>query len=453
MQDAQFQQVVQEAAVNPKAIVALGDFVYDFTALIGFWDPYVQALHNRIVSNPSDNLRAQRVARTFLETLRVYGRVGNAIPLIHIVCNLKLQQSTDPRDKIFAVLGLAEDVGDYFQPDYSKSVEQVYVDFATCFLNQIPRANVPPGRLLLQAGRHNQRLSLPSWVPDWDALMREGDLFTFHGHLRINQFRETVIPLWRDAKPQPIRIDSTSVVPELHIRGQIRDIVLVSTPPIPPPRPSGEEGDFPAFQILVNSLFLKHGELKGHTFGEVLRMTPKYEALQPDQQPYLAYLEDNDEDWIVVLDFSWFAQRFANVLTADAFRNIRPDEEGEESFKGRAYEALLAMHAYFAEDYMPSHDDLLTTTYLGIVDSIRRNRSFCITLTGNMGLVPVGTESGDRIAILEGVGGVVTLRKSTEVEGAWVLIGDAFIEGLSRLIDQEDAVECGILKFEELVLV
>jgi hypothetical protein len=182
-------------------------------------------------------------------------------------------------------------------------------------------------------------------------------------------------------------------------------------------------------------------------------MTPKYEALQPDQQPYLAYLEDNDEDWIVVLDFSWFAQRFANVLTADAFRNIRPDEEGEESFKGRAYEALLAMHAYFAEDYMPSHDDLLTTTYLGTVDSIRRNRSFCITLTGNMGLVPVGTKPGDRIAILEGVGGVVALRRSTEVEGAWVLIGDAFIEGLSRLIDQEDAVERGILEFEELVLV
>jgi hypothetical protein len=70
-----------------------------------------------------------------------------------------------------------------------------------------------------------------------------------------------------------------------------------------------------------------------------------------------------------------------------------------------------------------------------------------------MGLVPVGTESGDRIAILEGVGGVVALRRSTEVEGAWVLIGDAFIEGLSRLIDQEHAVECGILEFEELVLV
>jgi hypothetical protein len=379
--------------------------------------------------------------------------VGNAIPLIELVCNLKLQQSTDPRDKIFAVLGLAGDIGDYFQPDYSKSVEQVYVDFVTCFLNQIPRANVPPGRLLLQAGRHNQRLSLPSWVPDWDALMREGDLFTFHGRLRINQLRETVIPLWGDAKPQPIRIDSTSVVPELHIRGQIRDIVVVSTPPIPPPHPSGEEGDFPAFQILVNNLFLKHGELKGQSFGEVLRMTPKYEALQPDQPPYLAYLEDVDEDWVVVLGFSWFAQRFANILTADAFRNIRPDEEGEESFKGRAYEALLAMHAYFEEDYMPSHDDLLTTTYLGTVDSIRRNRSFCITLTGNMGLVPVGTESGDRIAILEGVGGVVALRKSTEVEGAWVLIGDAFIEGLSRLIGQEHAVECGILEFEELVLV
>lgn len=34
------------------------------------------------------------------------------------------------------------------------------------------------------------------WVLNWGALMGEGDLFAFHAHLRINQLRETVIPLW-----------------------------------------------------------------------------------------------------------------------------------------------------------------------------------------------------------------------------------------------------------------
>lgn len=156
--------------MSPKAVVALGDFIYDFDALIGFWEPYAQAQQTRIVRISPDSLRPQRVARIFLETLRIYGRVGNALPLIEMVCNLKLQQSTDPRDKIFAVLGLAGDSNEYFQPDYTKSVEEVYVDFAICFLNQIPKANVPPGRLLLQGGRHNQRLSLPSeWCSDSDC--------------------------------------------------------------------------------------------------------------------------------------------------------------------------------------------------------------------------------------------------------------------------------------------
>lgn len=282
--------------------------------------------------------------------------------------------------------------------------------------------------------------------------MSEGDIITFHGPLRVNDLRETVIPVWEDAKPQSIRIDSTSVIPKLYIRGQIVDVIAVATPPIPEPLPTTEEDDF---QTLINTLFLNHGERKGQSLGEILRKPPKYEALQPDQPPYLACLEDVDEDWVMVLDFSLYAQRFANVLSADAFRNIRPDEVVGESFKGRAYEAWLLMRTYFEEGNMPSRGDFLTTTYLGTVHPIRRNRSFCVTLGGNMGLVPVGAEPGDRIAILEGVGGVVILRKSMEAEGAWVLIGDAFIEGISLLVGnaREHAMEWGLFDFQELMIV
>nr|POE64905.1 heterokaryon incompatibility protein 6, or allele [Quercus suber] len=89
--------------------------------------------------------------------------------------------ATDPRDKIYALLGLGKhDI----EADYSSEPETVFCDFALRTIglvsasvdhdehlnltsheqkHYIRRAMV----LLSCAGRQNQRLSLPSWVPDW----------------------------------------------------------------------------------------------------------------------------------------------------------------------------------------------------------------------------------------------------------------------------------------------
>ena len=89
--------------------------------------------------------------------------------------------ATDPRDKIYALLGLGKhDI----HPDYSMSPESVFTDFAlqtiglvthmqarrkaaslemSSHYREVRRAMI----LISCAGRHNQKLSLPSWVPDW----------------------------------------------------------------------------------------------------------------------------------------------------------------------------------------------------------------------------------------------------------------------------------------------
>lgn len=89
--------------------------------------------------------------------------------------------ATDPRDKIYALLGLGKhDI----HPDYSMSPESVFTDFAlqtigivtdmqsrrkaaslemSSHYREVRRAMI----LVSCAGRHNQYLELPSWVPDW----------------------------------------------------------------------------------------------------------------------------------------------------------------------------------------------------------------------------------------------------------------------------------------------
>ncbi|KAJ9652746.1 hypothetical protein H2198_008018 [Neophaeococcomyces mojaviensis] len=74
-------------------------------------------------------------------------------------------ESTDPRDKIFALLSLASDREDLRRrdifPDYTKTCAEVYTAVMTALLQQ--------GHMSLLSGCQTPKLqpSLPSWVPDW----------------------------------------------------------------------------------------------------------------------------------------------------------------------------------------------------------------------------------------------------------------------------------------------
>jgi hypothetical protein len=73
--------------------------------------------------------------------------------------------SSDNRDFIYALTGIAEDAGaKHLYPDYTKHAAKVYTEVAKSFLAE--------GRLrTLWLCSHPRRLAgLPSWVPDWSSL-------------------------------------------------------------------------------------------------------------------------------------------------------------------------------------------------------------------------------------------------------------------------------------------
>lgn len=104
-----------------------------------------------------------------------------------LALHARILQATDPRDKLYSVLGMLDRK---YKPDYSASIEDVFFDFAVEYVHAEKRLSV-----LREAGhgvffdtpeypRH--RLFVPSWVPNWDALSKE---FTwgqfYHGNCRL----------------------------------------------------------------------------------------------------------------------------------------------------------------------------------------------------------------------------------------------------------------------------
>lgn len=73
------------------------------------------------------------------------------------------KEATDPRDKVFALLGLAKDaIGWSPRADYSKSVERVYLETTRDVM-----ARERDLSILEYASGGNSKTSLPSWVADW----------------------------------------------------------------------------------------------------------------------------------------------------------------------------------------------------------------------------------------------------------------------------------------------
>ena len=84
-------------------------------------------------------------------------------------------RAIDLRDKIFALQGLT---GNIIQPDYDKSVLEVYYELASKWISRSPQSL----EVLLYSGRGfglPEQFGLPSWVVDWQGISSAGVLAHF----------------------------------------------------------------------------------------------------------------------------------------------------------------------------------------------------------------------------------------------------------------------------------
>lgn len=92
-----------------------------------------------------------------------YGFTGQ--DLLRILLNASSYKCSDPRDKIFAVLGLIYQ--NDITPDYRVPVESVYTGITAYMIQHCQTMDV-----LALAGTKEKAFNVPSWVPDWSQSLK-----------------------------------------------------------------------------------------------------------------------------------------------------------------------------------------------------------------------------------------------------------------------------------------
>lgn len=115
---------------------------------------------------------------------------GRGMELAFLLCSTRRFQTTDPRDKVIALIGLTRDAKEYesSMTDYSKSIVDLYRD-TTGQLISTKRS------LLLLSSKEDSRdrqfHELPSWVPDYSVWQRVSILGLPVRHSRYSAAADT----------------------------------------------------------------------------------------------------------------------------------------------------------------------------------------------------------------------------------------------------------------------
>lgn len=182
--------IVQEAVIARRLKLVFGKTRIDWNHLFLVMDHIDKELEATETTESNSWVPFLKLGR-----LRHLEDRSGRVSILKLLENFRHAKSSDPRDKLFSLLGIASDGNlDEFEPDYSSPISEVTQRFAVGLIRRFS-ADKQAMLILYRAGL-SQSYDLPSWVPDWfdekpsglhDALER-GNLFNACGDLqeRIN---------------------------------------------------------------------------------------------------------------------------------------------------------------------------------------------------------------------------------------------------------------------------
>ena len=163
--------VVQEAVASQNVLVICGQLQLPWSDLCDACD-HIDYLVSR---TPQRNAyvetlyRSTHAMRSLTSKKSLANKARNSeFGLLNLLWLFRHFAAKDPRDKVYALLGLARGVQeqtalvDSFQPDYAKSVEVVYADTVRFLVTQMGNLDV-----LRFCDGLCRRPNLSTWAPDW----------------------------------------------------------------------------------------------------------------------------------------------------------------------------------------------------------------------------------------------------------------------------------------------
>ena len=336
----------------------------------------------------------------------------NRVELMENLMYSRWFQATDPRDKIYAVLGLSTKVD--ITVDYTKEVQDVFRDTANLILFH-QRALSPDFNrwksiqimgILAEVERTERKYALPSWVPDWTASVKDS-LFMKAQLFAYNAAGSTLVQLSQCDDPNRICM-SGKIVDEVQRTGVIGplDIDNLHFEPF-----KGKKSkDF--YQMVM---FIRH---------HLNFWVNEASSIAADCQRYPNADSRREAFWRTLL---------CNRGVNDSRHDETDPKYGKWYRDFRSYLAALcpgegakAMDLeYLHKLSMPHLVGFWEMT--NIMGGVVPDRRFFSTLGGYMGLGPARMQPGDLVCVF--LGGLVPWIIRRRVD-AYILVGECYVHGL-----------------------
>jgi hypothetical protein len=348
-------------------------------------------------------------------------------PLGYLLHLHRYKLSSDPRDKIFSLLGLTSlQMQKRISVNYKISVTDLYINTVTHIIREEKLLNIIMENKRPRVFYRNTDYSLPSWVPCFDY--KKGE------HLgRIGQFRDA----WSGA------CGSTSLSAD--VKGRvltIRGIAVCRITKIGPPMPESvtEVYDFPqVFKVCYAwwKIFVAHGGrevVEGKdSFINIIKCNDWY---RPVPEPNNSFWHEKSvtreaqlQEWKEHVEFcKTDARKSLNIV----MRIHQPDDNTLRPILGPELTETDPKKIAYAE----------RVTSLATITTT--NRCFMVAGGIHFGLAPMCAEVGDVVAVLFGsVTPIVLRERAPELGGGYLNVGDAYLHGFmdgEALVDVEQGV-------------
>jgi hypothetical protein len=387
--------VIQEVASARDAIVICGtkSLKWEIFAEIYMQLGEVTQVGEEAVHHSLENIAAIENARR--------SRSGPLfMPLFHILVATSFSKCSDPRDKIYAVKGLAKDWEDRkgLETNYKISVETLFRTFAVADSNRnlnLRTLSCAPGPTRIK------NTPLPSWVPDWRNIK--------NAHPFVRYSDRTKFCASGGMKAEAWHSHDQSI---LHVRGKWIDFVVVL-------------GSEPSFT--------KSGAIFEINSDKIMELSKSATWLQECEEIVL------NRDGILTSGRQEQLWRTLTCgLTGDGFPAPQHYAEYFQKYMKFMAGSQERFTNYLADaENSPSGIRGLTETMHGfethkyIEACIHRwssKRRFCITNSGALACVPKTSRHGDIICVL--FGGEVPYVLRPTGTGRYLVVGECYLHGI-----------------------
>jgi hypothetical protein len=319
----------------------------------------------------------------------------------YLLHNSRWSQATDPRDKVYALLGLCREEDRQIAIDYSKGMQQLVHNVVEHLITTDLNLNILPSDSTTKTSSSNTC----SWSFELD---------NFELGVMWSGYLTTLVAL--GSVPAQCRMKSNSN--ELHLRGFEIDIARrVDT----------------AFHNVdgMASAYINTGNFVNEQVAGV------WEAFLAVIASYVAITGDKEVIWrTIIMDGDY---------STSTLNPVSPPPDSFGIMAGYIFtNALKTELCHVPPDFepgLPQMDRYLKyiTPFISSMSSVSPFRSLFVTREGQVGLGPLGMKSDDIICVLFGGKFLYVSRPTGQFSNSYILVGNAYIYGstMGELMEPE----------------